>query len=306
VPASGAWISRLERWAEKEPRIRFALLVGSQARTNEPADPFSDIDLVLFVTDPDAFVSDERWIAGLGAYWTSHLEGNALETGPERRVLFEDGQDVDFAVFPAEFVGALANDDRAAAVLRRGFRILVDKEAVGLAAPGRAPSVAPPTLSEFTNLVNDYWFHLVWAAKKLRRGELRTALGATNGYLGALLVRAVRWHALVRGPRGREVWHAERYFEKWADPRVIRELPETVARYDAPSVARALRANRALFSWLTDEVREGLSYPPAIRDRPGLSAYLDRILDEGAAASAPRPPAAAGPTPGDARNHDAR
>jgi aminoglycoside 6-adenylyltransferase len=278
--SSTPWIDRLPRWVESEPNIRLALLVGSQARTEMPADSFSDIDLALFARDPDRLLLDVDWIAGLGHYWTSHLEQNALESGPERRVLFRDGQDVDFAVFPEEFVGALTSDPRAVAVLRRGFRPLVNKESVELIVPRYEPSTVPPSLSEFSNLANDYWFHLIWTAKKLRRGELLTSLEATNGYLRALLVRTVRWHALARGPSGRDVWHGTRFFEKWADPRVIRDFPETVARYDVRSVAQALRASRTLFGWLTDELSDSLSFPSPIRDRSGLSTYLDSLLDD--------------------------
>ncbi|HLM92092.1 MAG TPA: aminoglycoside 6-adenylyltransferase [Thermoplasmata archaeon] len=276
---STTWILRLQRWAEADQNVRLALLVGSQARTVMPADPLSDIDLALFARDPDRLLRDESWISGLGPYWTSHLEGNALETGEERRVLFEDGQDVDFAVFPVEYLGALTTDARAATVLRRGFRPLVNKESVELIVPRNEPPPVLPSLSEFSNLVNDYWFHLVWTAKKLRRGELLTALEATNGYLRALLVRTVRWHSLSVGPRGQDVWHAARFFESWADPRVLRGFSGTVAQYDTPSVVRALRANRDMFSWVSHEIGQSLSFPQPIRDELGLSAYLDRMLD---------------------------
>jgi aminoglycoside 6-adenylyltransferase len=277
---SSPWILRLQRWTESEPNIRLALLVGSQARTDMPADSLSDIDLALFARDPDRLLTDESWIAGLGPYWTSHIEANALESGSERRVLFADGQDVDFAVFPVAFLAALTSDARAAAVLRRGFRPLVNKDAIEINVPRNLPPAVSPTLSEFSNLVNDYWFHLAWAAKKLRRGELLTALQGTNGYLGQLLVRMVRWHALARGPTGQDVWHSARFFEDWADPRVIRDLPATIAEYDARSIARALQANRTLFCWLTDELAESLSFPSPIRDRPGLSTYLDSLFDD--------------------------
>jgi len=276
---SEPWIHRLQRWAEGEPNVRLALLVGSQARTEMPADSLSDIDLALFARDPDRILQDERWITGLGPFWTSHLEANALESGFERRVLFEDGQDVDFAVFSVKVLGVLTTDPRAVTVLRRGFRPLVNKDSVELAVPGDEPPPVPPSLSEFANLVNDYWFHLVWTAKKLRRGELLTALEATNGYLRTLLVRAVRWHALVRGPSGRDLWHGARFFEQWADPRVIRDFPHTVAQYDPRSIVQALLANRDLFGWLVDELRQTLSFTSPIRDESGLSVYLDALLE---------------------------
>ena len=279
LPAT-SWVLRLKGWAEREENVRLALLVGSQARTERPADPQSDIDLVLFARDPDRILHGEDWLADLGPYWTSHVEANALHSGEERRVLFEDGQDVDFAVFPAKYLGALVTDLHAAGVLRRGFRVLADKDAIRLAVPPAEQPPVSPSPSEFSNLENDYWFHLVWAAKKLRRGELMTALEVANGYLPRLLVRAVRWHGLACGPSGRDLWHGARFLESWADPRVMRDLPATVAQYDSRSIAQALRASRALFSWLSEETRQHLAFPSTIRDPAQLSRYLDRLLDK--------------------------
>ena len=246
-----------------------------------PADILSDIDLALFVRDPGRLLHQQDWIAGLGSRWTSHLESNALETGQERRVLFQDGQDVDFAVFPVELLGALTSDPRGAAVLRKGFRPLVNKDSLELVLPKDEPPAAPPSSIEFSNLVNDYWFHLVWTAKKLRRGELLIAVLATNGYLGQLLVRLARWHAISRGSSGGTPWHGARFFEKWADPRIVRDLSVIASQYSAPSVAQALRAHRALLRWLGNELQESLSFPNPVPDEESLSEYLDRMLDLG-------------------------
>jgi aminoglycoside 6-adenylyltransferase len=278
-PSSSGWVARLQRWADHDPNVRLALLVGSQARAETPADRFSDIDLVIFARDPEPILSEEGWIETLGPHWTSHVELNALGSGKERRVLFEDGQDVDFAVFPVEHVSALLSDARAAAILRKGFRILTDKEATRIQVPGGSEPPALPSAIEFSNLVNDFWFHLVWAAKKLRRGERLTALQATNGYLFGLLVRAARWHALALNPTGQEVWHSARFFERWADPRVIRDLAPAVAGYDARSIEEALRTQRTMFLWLSDELAARLSFPRPVADAGAVSRYLDQLTE---------------------------
>jgi aminoglycoside 6-adenylyltransferase len=278
-PSSADWVSRLRQWAEHDPNVRLALLVGSQARTETPADRFSDIDLVIFARDPESILSEDRWIDTLGPHWTSHVELNALGSGKERRVVFQDGQDVDFAVFPVQDVPALLTDVRAATILRKGFRVLADKEGVEISVPGGREPPALPSAAEFSDLANDYWFHLVWAAKKLRRGERLTALQATNGYLFAMLVRAARWHALALNPTGQEVWHSARFFERWADPRVIRDLPHAVAGYDDRSIEIALRTHRTMFLWLSDELAGRLSFPRPLKDAEAVSRYLDRLTE---------------------------
>jgi len=41
----------------------------------------------------------------------------------------------------------------------------------------------PPAQDEFLDLINDFWYHTVWTAKKLRRGELWTAQGCSDSYM---------------------------------------------------------------------------------------------------------------------------
>ena len=49
-------IDLVARWAEERPDVRAALLVGSRARTAEPADEWSDYDFGLLLVDPQAYV----------------------------------------------------------------------------------------------------------------------------------------------------------------------------------------------------------------------------------------------------------
>lgn len=293
--SSSEWIVRLCHWVEEDQNIRLALLVGSQARKEQPADSFSDIDLVLFTRHPDLLLRESGWVARLGRAWTIHREPNGLGSGEELRVLFEDGQDVDFAVFPFAGRGSLLlyhsvkwlmkhpeavvlRHSGATTVLSRGFRVLSNKDQIVLPSEVKAEPPKLPTLDEFGNFANDFWFHLVWAAKKLRRGELLTAMGATNGYLRALLVETIRWHALAKVGHGADTWHDARFFEAWADPRAIRDFGRTVARYDLSSVADALRAGRDLFAWLSRELGESLPVLAPVHEPPGLSQYLERLL----------------------------
>ncbi len=67
--------------------------------------------------------------------------------------------------------------------------------------PATTPSSAPPpTQEEFLALCHDFLYHAVWAAKKLRRGELWIAKSCADGYMKQLLLGMLEWHA--RSERG--------------------------------------------------------------------------------------------------------
>jgi aminoglycoside 6-adenylyltransferase len=260
---------RIIAWAEGDPNVRAVVVIGSRARSHDhPADDWSDLDLLVFCRDPEPLWQSTGWLDRLGDVWTSFLEPTPAG-GFERRALFAPGLDVDCVLSSAAgleemLAGAFPPDVED--MLRRGHRFIVDKDQyeAGMALPeAQAPAWRPPAAPEFLNLVNDFWFHTVWTAKKLRRGELWTAKSCCDNYLKNLLCRMIEWHARLTGPAGKDTWMGGRFLDEWADPQTRAALPETFARYDGADVWRALFATRDLFRRLSRETAQklGIAYP---------------------------------------------
>jgi aminoglycoside 6-adenylyltransferase len=260
---------RFTAWAEARPDIRAACVLGSRARSDRPADEWSDLDVVVFADDADLLLRSTDWIREMGEPVITFVEPTAAGDGLERRVLYEGGLDVDYSIFPTERLEALGGDELAEVedIVARGMRILLDRDG-GLARLARLtparPEPAAPSQEQFDEQVNDFWYHAVWAAKKLRRGEILMAKGVTDGYMKRLLVRMVAHHAQAADLET-DTWHDGRFFEQWADPRALEQLRHAYSSYDREDVARALPATMDLFRWVAREVaqRLGLSYPAA-------------------------------------------
>ncbi len=213
------FLAHVAEWALDEPDVRAALLVGSQARSELPADEWSDVDVALFVDDPPRLAGDVAWVSAFGTPELTFVEGTAVGGELERRVLYADGLEVDFALFPTAAAAALLADPRAATVPARGYRVLHDE--VGLAeALAQAGEAAPDPRPDPRELVADFWYHVLWAAKKLRRGEAVNARNTLEGRLKRLLLELAREHARRRNPSV-DTWHADRFAERWADPRAV-------------------------------------------------------------------------------------
>ena len=84
-------------WAEASPDVKAAIIIGSRARTTCPADEYSDLDMILIVSNPDIFLTSNSWLDNIGACWLLFDE-YALDGGLERRVLFDNALDVDFVI----------------------------------------------------------------------------------------------------------------------------------------------------------------------------------------------------------------
>jgi aminoglycoside 6-adenylyltransferase len=277
-------IERFVAWAQERPDIRLAMVLGSRARTETPADEWSDLDMVLMVTDPGLYLNSTDWLKNLGDFQITFLEPTATGDGMERRVLFNGGLDADFAIVSCRQTEQEIQRSSPSEIMQifgRGIRVLIDKD-------GRIPPLPPsfekpgesnlPTQSEFAEIASDFWYHTVWTAKKLRRGEFWTAMMCCDFYMKRLLLRVVEYHAQVLNGGHYDTWFNGRFLERWADPRVLEGLRHTFAHYSEEDIRRALLATMDLFRWVTKEIAERLNYPYPVQSDEYATELVSKIL----------------------------
>ena len=260
-----AFLAEAASWARGRPDVRALLLVGSQARTEAPADEFSDVDLVVVVDEPAPYVESAAWLEPFGDTLLTFVEPTAVGPLLERRVLFESGLEVDFSLVPAALMRDLLAEPEIRGVFARGYRVLHDElgldEDLALAARFMP---APMTQAELARLSSDFWYHVLWAAKKLRRGETFVAKQACDCYLKSLLVGLLAATVRARDPEA-DTWHRARFLELWAPPAELDELRATYAAYDAADIARAIKATAEMFRRLELELGSRVEHDELVR-----------------------------------------
>ena len=220
-----------------------------------------------------------------GVPMLTFLEPTAFGHQVERRVLYETGEDVDFPLLEAAAWRELIADPEAQVLLARGYRVLHDElglEAALAASSHRRPPGSSRRARRSSELANDFWYHALWTAKKLRRGEVFTALHCLDGYLKVRLVTLLEWHARALDPSV-DTWHGGRFLERWADPGALAALESAYAHYDLRDVARALWATIDLW-----QARGGGDRAPA---RARGRASTTRTFAGGSPRSCRSPPA---------------
>jgi aminoglycoside 6-adenylyltransferase len=268
-PDPDSLLARIVSWAQADRAALALLLLGSRARSDRPADEWSDTDLILILDDTDGFLADPAWPAPFGTVAITVLEETRFSLR-ERRVLYADGADLDVVPMTRERMAQHLGDPHALMALGRGHRVLVDKIAIFVGLEDRIASAKArgashpeaPEPAEFTNVVNDFWYHAVWTARKLRRGELWVARSCLDGHMKRLLLKVIEWRADLAGART-DHWFDGRFLERWADPSTLTALRDSFAHYDPDDVARALQATMDLFRRLATDlaVRRELPYP---------------------------------------------
>lgn len=281
-------IDRFVKWANDQPDILAIINQGSQARLDHPADEWSDLDLIVYTTNTEKYLGRPDWLENLGPVILTFLEETAVGGQLERRALFQGGLDVDFSIISKDQmmkdVASPSPEDQD--MIKRGVKVLHDKTGIltKLPTPSKtrvASKHAPPSNGEFEQVVNDFLYHVMWTAKKWRRGELWTAKACCDSYLKRKLLRMIEWNTLAAEGWDRDIWFNGRYLEEWADPEIVKALGATFAHYDHSDVKRALLATTELFLDLAADTSTKLGYKNLDSQVEPVTTLAKSYLDEG-------------------------
>lgn len=238
------------------------ILIGSQARQQQPADEYSDIDLILVVDDPDSFLWSDEWLAGIGNHHISFVE-QTISGQPERRVLFDSALDVDFVIVSGEQAEMIVKNNEGMDVFSRGYRMLINKTGLCIPPLTGSQSCPAPNQDAFANTVNDFWYHAIWTVKKLLRNELWAGKFCVDSYMKQKLLWMIEQYEHAKHGADYHTWYGGRFIDKWADPDITDRLRNIFAHYDRADMAAALAETMGLYRSLALEVAEanGLEYP---------------------------------------------
>lgn len=248
--------------AKEDEDINAIVLIGSSTRDTVKADEYSDLDVVIATEKP------EGWLYGdcpekLGSVKISFVEPT-LGGGKERRILYDGSLDVDMIVFTPEQFKKAIREGVASWVMNRGYEILYDAEGFSTLLEEHISHELKPTdlaEPEFNNMVNDFFFHTVWASKKILRGELWTAKMCIDAYLKNYLLKMIEMYSVSKYHA--DVWHDGRFLDRWDEKEILSDLEKCFAHYDREDMVSALLATLGLFCRLASQTAEikGYKYP---------------------------------------------
>ena len=253
---------RVIAWAESQPDIRAILVIGSRARHDFPADEWSDLDLMVFATDLEKYLSSDDWLDDIGAAWLIL----PLETGgghPERIVRFDGLCKVDFVFLLVNDLQRMVESGRLDGIYRRGYYILADKDSLAAQLPpspfGPPPYERPPK-HFFTLAVKWFWHDAVVIASQIRRRNL-WFVKFRDWKMKETLLMMLEWHAHAVHGWDCDTWHAGHFLSEWTDSQTWSELHRSFGQFDAAGSWQALLTTMNLFRRLATETAARLSYP---------------------------------------------
>lgn len=282
-------LNKIKEWAAGNKQMRAVVLIGSQARTQNQADKWSDIDVILFTSHPQKYQNEDQWLQEIGNLLSCY---NGLEVADStfvKRVYFEDGVGMDvtpvqvraidwayrYAWLKSKLPAGLPSTSfttkmekpirNFAYYIRRGMSVLVDKgnyrdklNFIESNFKYLAPSA--PTLEKLEEQINQFWQTALRMAIKLSRKEFFTAKIECEAPLKLNLLTMLEWHAKCVNGWQFETWHKGRYIERWADPKIVEGLKFVYGRYDERDSWNSLLKTMELFEKVSHEVEGHLRY----------------------------------------------
>jgi aminoglycoside 6-adenylyltransferase len=275
-------IRKTIEFCANEKAIGCVALIGSRSRNDGIADEHSDVDLLIVCDDVERFHARGDWMSAIGETWAQFSEAVPDLGHWERRAVFAGGLDADFVLVDSK---TLLENPESLAIARSicggGMRILLDKRGLEPALEGLrgdSRTAAVPEEGAFMNVVNDFFFHYLWAHKKLARGEYWVSAQSVNGYLNAKLLAMLEWHERATRGIDYQTWYDGRRLERWVDPEILPAIGEQFSRYDPADQRRVMRAKAKLFAELAAKAAAGFGFSLETGSFSKLTAWVDANL----------------------------
>lgn len=133
-----------------------AILTSTRAVATASIDKFSDVDVILALTEIGPLSDHRLWLTDFGEVLAAWRDTDALQSDPPRtcRVTqYADGSKIDFTLWPVALLRQVAQSGALPDQLDVGYRVLVDKDGLtgGLKSPAiaRISLVVPPMKSSW-------------------------------------------------------------------------------------------------------------------------------------------------------------
>jgi aminoglycoside 6-adenylyltransferase len=159
-------ITRFLNWAQSQEGIRAVIQVGSRVRQEHPADVWADADLMLYVTEADAYLYATEWLECIAPIWMT-VPNCTAGGDPELLVMFEGGYNVDFVFCPVGALEWLRDHAYADDTFIRGTCILLDRDGLATQIPlpdSHSITHRMPSEADFSQLCDRFWYLIVYCS----------------------------------------------------------------------------------------------------------------------------------------------
>lgn len=250
-------------FAQAHSRIRAVSLAGSRANPNATKDRFQDYDITFFVTEIDSFKVDDAWLDVFGDRIIMQKPEAMTLFPPDfdgwftYLMLFTDGNRIDLSLIP------ITDIDKYLDMEKGMVKVLLDKDGLfpELSPPtDKAHHVHKPSINEFSDCCNQFWWITTYVSKGLARKEFLYAADHLNIYARPELLRMLSWKAGIKTDFSVSIGKNYKYLEQYVERDLWRQLLATFSMSGYEKCWDTLFLTIRLFEEAAKQVAVSLQY----------------------------------------------
>lgn len=264
--------------------IRAIIMNGSRINVKVEKDLMQDYDIVYVVTNTLSYIEDKEWIKYFGEVCiiqepnksSIFKDDTSINDSYTYLIQFKDGIRIDVTFKSISNALSTIYDDKLT-------KVLLDKDNIlpRLADPTDEDYILrKPTLEEFRDCCNEFWWVSLYVAKGLYRNELLYAMDHINFYVRPMLLLMLAYKAGFNNNYNVAFGKNYKYLPKYLDNSDLSKLEETYTFLDYNYLWDALDLMQNFFKDLSLEVGKLLAYNVDINEVDNTLEYTKRIKNK--------------------------
>lgn len=271
-------------FASANKRIRAVLLNGSRANPNIKPDKYQDFDITFLVSGIKNFTTDLSWTNVFGKKILEQVPGEMIIRKEQDRIkrgfhylmLFEDGNQIDLTLFPAErFKSRFHTYSLTIVWLDKDGRFL-DVE-----APSEKDYLtSKPTKKEFFDFCNEFWWLSTNASKGLARNEIIYAKEIVELHMRPVFMKMVEWYVGSKNSFSVSIGEGGKFLQKYLPAKTYEQILSTYTGNNIQDNWVSLFTMMELFSKLAVEVAAALQFDYNFQEEKNALEYVKQLKKE--------------------------
>jgi aminoglycoside 6-adenylyltransferase len=264
------------RFAQDHDDIRAAVMTGSRANPEALTDRFQDYDITYLVEDVDRYRADPQIPAYFGDIMVLQLPDEMTVSGFATTsyaylMQFIDGNRIDLTFRPVTESQVISEDSLSV--------VLLDKDRRFHLPPPTLLSYLPrkPTVKQFANCCNEYWWLNPYAAKGLYRKQLTYAKSVLDELMRRQLMDMLTWYIGVTTNFQVSAGYLGKNICSHVSEDLWQLLECTYSDAQPRNIWRSLFAMNDLFRRVARPTASALGFPYPDREDGAVSQFVESI-----------------------------
>lgn len=270
-------ISRISNWANKRNDIKCIINFGSLSMNTK--DQFSDIDIMIFCSNPELLLNDNNWISDISPFKISYTSKSMIESMPTKKVVFSNYVELDivpinykeiykalyfakifktpiYKFIPKTTATEIENNIRAFNnYTSKGLNYFVDKN--NYVKKIKYISETFPLINDEIDIsmvkenYNSFFHLLIQEAIKIERRELYASKECAEYFSKCNLREMIEWYMKLKKGNDYNTFCNGKKLEYWCEKEVVKEMSNIYGQLNYESCKNSLYSTLQLYNHIT-------------------------------------------------------